>query len=87
MLTWLDGRNASSFSDLIWNEGLLTFKVSIAPGAERASILLPMSFGSKKLVDVTCGKRTFPLNPEEIKGLMMTFFQAHEGECGARYKG
>ena len=87
MLTWLDGRNASSFSDLIWNEGLLTFKVSIAPGAERASLLLPMSFGRKKLVDVTCGKRTFPLNPEEIKGLMMTFFQSHGGECGARYKG
>ncbi len=28
MLTWLDGRNGSSFADLAWNAGTLTFSIA-----------------------------------------------------------
>ena len=32
MLTWLDGRNASSFSALTWNAAARTLSFGIAPG-------------------------------------------------------
>ncbi|MRX52048.1 hypothetical protein GI374_16845 [Paracoccus sp. S-4012] len=85
ILDWLDGRNASGFTDVGWDGDTLTFDVSLAPGAERASVLLPARFGAGHLVDVTCGRRKLPQTHETIKGMGMVFFPAEPGECSARY--
>ena len=37
MLTWLDGRNGSSFEDLAWNAGTLTFSIGVGAPAPTAS--------------------------------------------------
>ena len=87
MLTWLDGRNASSFSGMAWKDGTLRFDVQLAAGAERASILLPTTFGTMRLLDVTCGREEMLPAPQNIKGLMMSFFPSRAGECVARYDG
>ncbi len=85
MLTWLDARNASGFSEMTWADGRLTFDIDLAPGAERASVLLPATFRNLRLVDVRCGTLQKPLDVENIKGLMMDFFPPQPGECAANY--
>jgi hypothetical protein len=43
MLTWLDGRNASSFQGLAFNGGRLTFSVAAGGGATGLQAMLPAS--------------------------------------------
>ena len=41
MLTWLDGRNASSFSGISWSGNTLTFTVNVGAGANGLTAMLP----------------------------------------------
>ena len=41
MLTWLDGRNASSFEDISWSAGTLTFGISVGAGANGLQAMVP----------------------------------------------
>ena len=41
MLTWLDGRNGSSFAYLAWNAGTLTFSIAPGAGANGLQAMLP----------------------------------------------
>ena len=43
LLTWLDGRNASSFSGLAWNTDTLTFSVGVGLGATSLTGMVPTS--------------------------------------------
>ncbi|MDT8854671.1 hypothetical protein RNZ50_06415 [Paracoccaceae bacterium Fryx2] len=86
MLTWLDGRNGSRISGMVWNNDTLTFDTSLAPGAERASAMLPESFRELRLVDVTCGMDRKPLTMANIKGLAVAFFPPQTGKCSASYR-
>ena len=41
MLTWLDGRNGSSFANLTWNAGTLTFSIARGAGSNGLQAMLP----------------------------------------------
>ncbi len=50
MLTWLDGRNSSSFSGIAWNGSTLTFSCNTGDRRKRTA-----SYGSEKF----CGRSAF----------------------------
>lgn len=87
MLRWLEGRNGSAFTGLRWEGSLLHFTPEIAPGAERASLMLPVAWRGQRLMAVHCGNSELTLSRQEIKGLDLAFFSSPKGACTARYEG
>ncbi|WP_146173517.1 Ig-like domain-containing protein [Pontibacter mucosus] len=86
LLTWLDGRNGSSFSAMSWNEGELRFTVSVANGARSLQGMLPMTETTGPLVKLTLNGATVPIvKTEFIKGVEYAFFPASPGEYVATY--
>ncbi|MBL0070061.1 MAG: hypothetical protein IPP39_16775 [Chitinophagaceae bacterium] len=43
MLTWLDGRNASSFGNISWSGNNLNFTITVATGAHQLQGMVPVS--------------------------------------------
>jgi|GEM_PF-3391861 len=79
MLTWLDGRNGSSFSSLAWNGADLAFTVSAAPGANGLQVMVPKPRG----LDVTYvngNGNPVGYTVRIIKGLEYVIFYAAGGD-------
>jgi hypothetical protein len=79
MLTWLDGRNGSSFSSLAWNGDTLQFTVSAAQGANGLQVMVPQPDG----LDVTAVTRngnSIGYLVRVIKGLEYAIFDATAGD-------
>ena len=56
MLTWIDGRNASSYGDIAWNTNTLTFTVAVGAGATGLTGMLPTAGPSgTQLTGITRG--------------------------------
>ncbi|MEI9808729.1 MAG: carboxypeptidase-like regulatory domain-containing protein [Bacteroidota bacterium] len=53
MLTWLDGRNNSSFTNISWSGNVLNFKVTAASGSNNLRGMLPFNSGSVALAQLT----------------------------------
>ena len=53
MLTWLDGRNASSFGAIAFNGGTLSFTVTKDASANGLQAMLPLRFGNALLLGLT----------------------------------
>ena len=53
LLTWLDGRNGSSFQGLSWNGSTLSFSVAIGTGANGLQTMLPASVAAGTLTSLT----------------------------------
>jgi hypothetical protein len=82
---WVEARDNSLFGNIVWLGSTLTFSTHLAPGAERAEVLLPADFRGVSIAEVTCGKRDVPLKRETIKGLAYVAFPAHAGLCTANF--
>ncbi|PTM97653.1 Ig-like domain-containing protein [Mycoplana dimorpha] len=85
MLTWLDGRNASGFTEINWHEGVLSFTQNVAPGAEEAHISLPLHSAAGRLVSLNCAGQALRFDEVDIKGLPVASFPARAGRCEATY--
>ena len=55
MLTWLDGRNGSSFANLAWNAGTLTFSIARGAGSNGLQAMLPTQGANGTLQTLTRG--------------------------------
>ena len=78
MLTWLDGRNGSSFGSLSWNGTTLSFTVTVGAGANGLQILVPVPTGLS--VDgVTLGGSPVTYALQTIKGVQYAVFSATAG--------
>ncbi len=86
MLTWLDGRNGSSFGALSWSGNALSFSVSAASGARNLRALLPASAAGLSLTSLTRAGATVPFTSETIKGVPYAVFGAAAGAYLATYK-
>lgn len=86
LLTWTDGRNRSRMSDIAWRGSTLQFAVRLAQGAEGADVVLPASFGGRRLASITCDRQAVETTLQTIKGLDMALFAAPSGRCEARYR-
>ena len=85
MLTWLDGRNRSSFESIEWRGGRLSFRVAAAAGAADLRGMLPTSFGGRTLRAITRDGRQIGSTRETVKGVGYAFFAASSGEYTATY--
>jgi hypothetical protein len=84
MLTWLDGRNSSTFSALAWNGSTLSFSISAGPGATGLTAMVPVPAGLT-VNDVTMNGSTSPFEIVMVKGIQYARFAAESGECQVGY--
>ena len=85
MVSWLDGRNQSGFTEISWYDGVLNFTQHVARGAEEAYVLLPLHSGGGQLVSVYCAGQELKFKEDDIKGLQVAAFPARAGKCEANY--
>lgn len=86
-LTWLDGRNASSFDNLSWSVNTLRFDVNAASGARNLQGMLPFASSTQTLSALTRDGLPVAYTTETIKGLTYAFFFAPSGAYVATYEG
>ncbi len=85
MLTWLDGRNASSFGSLSWNGSTLAFSITAGTGARNLQALLPVSSSAGSLISLVRGTTNVSFTTQTIKGVPYAVFVATAGSYQAKY--
>jgi hypothetical protein len=85
MLTWLDGRNDSSFASITWNANELDFTIEHAAGANGLRAMIPTSSSSGPLTGVRLNGGAVATTTRTIKGREYAFFDAAPGSYEATY--
>jgi hypothetical protein len=85
MLTWLDGRNRSSFSAVSWSNGTLTFTVVPGSGAGGLQALVPAENAAGRLMSLTRSGADTHFVLQTIKGVSYAAFLAPAGVYTAVY--
>ena len=86
MLTWLDGRNTSSFGAMNWNGNVLSFTVTAGAGAYKLQGMLPVTVSNnQQLIAITYNGNPVSYSTEVIKGINYAFFDANGGSYQATY--
>ncbi len=86
MLTWLDGRNGSTFSNIGWSSNKLTFHVGVGSGATNLRGMVPATFGGSALKTLTRDGSAVTITRETVKGVEYAFFPASAGQYEASYE-
>ncbi len=79
MLTWLDGRNNSSFGSMTWANNTLSFSINVRNAAYKLKTMLPFYAANGQLTTLTRNGSAIPFTVETIKGLQYAFFDAPAG--------
>jgi len=85
MLTWLDGRNSSSFGSLSWNGSTLSFTIAVGTGAKNLQAMVPTSSGAGLLTSISLNGTPIAFTTQTIKGVQYAFFRASVGSYQATY--
>jgi hypothetical protein len=85
LLTWLDGRNGSSFSNLGWSGNALSFSIAVAAGARNLRAMLPIQASSGPLTSLVANGMPVAYTTQTIKGMAYAFFPANAGNYVANY--
>jgi hypothetical protein len=85
LLTWLDGRNGSSFSAIAWSGNTLTFTITAATGSNGLRAMLPTVSTAGTLASLTAGGNPVTFTTETIKGISYAVFPAGTGSYAATY--
>jgi hypothetical protein len=85
MLTWLDGRNGSSFSSISRSGGTLTFTITVGSGANGLRGMLPTKSADGTLTSIERAGNAVPFSTQTIKGIEYAFFDAVAGSYTATY--
>ncbi|WP_086543663.1 DUF4082 domain-containing protein, partial [Algoriphagus antarcticus] len=85
MLTWLDGRNNSSFGAMNWNGNSLSFTANIFAGANFIYGMVPFNHNGNNLISLTLNGGSVSFTTEIIKGINYAFFPAENGNYVASY--
>ena len=89
MLTWLDGRNNSSFGSPQWTAipggGALGFTVAVGAGSTGIQAMLPTSSAGGLMTGITRDGSPIPYQTQAIKGIDYAFFAADAGSYVATY--
>ena len=86
MLKWLDGRNASSFQNLTWSNGQVSFNIEVGENANGIQALLPISSDAGTLVSLTLDGVALEFQPRTIAGLNYAAFPGRPGKMLATYR-
>jgi hypothetical protein len=74
MLTWLDGRNNSYFSNMTWTNNQLTFAVIARSTANNLKAMLPLNSENGTLISITRNGNSVAFTTQTIKGIQYAFF-------------
>ena len=85
MLTWLDGRNSSSFGSFTWNGSTLGFTISAGAATNGIQAMLPMRSGASILSAITRSGSPVSFSVQTIKGIEYAFFSGIGGAYAATY--
>jgi hypothetical protein len=85
MLTWLDGRNNSSFEGIEWAGNTLTFEVVAATGARNLNSMVPIQSAAGTLTSLTNGGNPVTYETRLVKGLQYAIFASPSGTYAATY--
>ena len=86
MLTWIDGRNGSSYDAISWNNNTLSFTVKVGAGATGLTGMLPIAGpNGTQLTGIKRSTSAVTMTPEKIKGLDYAVFSAAGGDYTATY--
>ncbi|GAB1540803.1 hypothetical protein NUACC21_34720 [Scytonema sp. NUACC21] len=85
ILTWLDGRNSSSFGSLVWNNSTLSFTITKGTGANGLQAMLPNQVGGAPLNSITRNGTPVSYTTETIKGIVYAKFPGDTGSYVATY--
>ena len=86
MLTWLDGRNASSYTGIAWAGDTLSFTVNVGAGANGLTGMVPtLGTGGRTLTTLTRAGTAVPFTRTTIKGVEYAMFTAGPGAYAAGY--
>ncbi|MBO0797663.1 MAG: hypothetical protein J2P31_02465 [Blastocatellia bacterium] len=85
LLTWLDGRNSSSFGNHTWNGTQLTFTITVGAGARNLYAMLPSQSSGGNLSSLTINGAPVTFTVETIKGRSYALFPAATGNVIATY--
>ncbi len=85
MLTWLDGRNSSSFSAISWSANTLNFTVTPGVGANGLQAMLPIYSATGLLSSINGPGGAVTYTVKTIKGIDYAFFTVAAGAYTASY--
>ncbi len=88
LLRWTDGRNASNFDNLAWNDAAstLTFTQVVGVGASGLQAMLPMQSGTNlNLSTITVNGNPVAFTQQNIKGINYAFYPATAGSVTVQY--
>ncbi|MGH2944313.1 MAG: fibronectin type III domain-containing protein, partial [Solirubrobacteraceae bacterium] len=85
MLTWLDGRNNSSFGSIAWAGNALSFTVDAAAGSSGLRGMVPATGRGAALTTLTRNGSSVPTTRQTIKGVEYALFDATSGSYVATY--
>ncbi len=85
MLTWLDGRNGSSFGSLLWSGNTLSFTLQAAAGSRNMQAMLPVNSTGGTLGSISLNGAAVAYTTQTIKGITYAFFAANAGSYQAVY--
>ena len=78
MLSWLDGRNGSSFGSIAWNGTVLSFTISAGQGANGLQAMVPLAPGGS-VAGITRNGNAIGYAIKQIKGISYAVFSASAG--------
>lgn len=85
LLTWIDGKNSSSFGATTWNGSVLSFPISIGSGANNLFTMIPNQANGKQVSAITVNGSPVTFTVETIKGRSYALFRAANGTVQATY--
>jgi len=86
LLTWLDGRNGSTFGALAWSGTRLSFTVTAATGARNLQAMVPARAGTLQAAGVTRGGVPVAFTTQTVKGISYAVFPATSGAYEVTYQ-
>jgi hypothetical protein len=87
MLTWIDGRNDSSFANVSFGGGLLRFSVARAGGALGLETMVPASSPAGQVAQVMRNGAPVTVTRRTIKGIDYATFGSSSGDYVVAYGG
>ena len=86
MLTWVDGRNASSFNNIAWSGQTLSFSIAVGSGASRLTAMLPTTGpGGSGVGSISRSGTNVAFTRMTVKGQEYAVFPALSGTYTASY--
>jgi hypothetical protein len=85
MLTWLDGRNNSTFSSFSWSANTLSFTMTVGQGANGLEAMVPVPSAAGILTSIKRNGSPITYTTKVIKGIEYAAFPATNGAYTATY--